>query len=110
MAYGSNPGPAAGGNPGGAGDDYFGGGQPPNTKGPEEAEGKHPTGILPKDLMAGKDFQVGEEIVLKITAIHENDFEVEYSYGDKSESKEPEPAGEMAGAGGGGGEMSSYME
>jgi hypothetical protein len=109
MAYGSNPGPAGGGNPGGAGDDYFGGGQPPKEMAPKEEGEKHPTGVLPKELMAGKEFNVGDEIVLKITGIHENDFTVEYSYGEEAESKEPEHMGEMAGAEGGGG-MSSYME
>lgn len=86
MAYG-NP-----GNPGPSGD-YFDGG---NMAGPAEEkpegkeEGSHETGILPKSLMAGKDFKVGEEIVLKITAIHENDFEVEYAYDEGSEKGEGE--------------------
>ncbi len=108
MAYG-NP-----GNPGPSGD-YFDDG---NTAAPAEkteAGGKedHPTGILPKELMAGKDFKVGEEIVLKITAIHENDFEVEYAYGDEKEEKggkeEYSEAPENP-PGGGGGEMASFME
>lgn len=58
----------------------------------EKSEGSHEephdTGILPKSLMAGKDFKVGDEIMLKITAIHENDFEVEYAYEEGSEKGE----------------------
>lgn len=107
MAYG-NPGDS------GPSGDYFDGG---NMAGPAEGEEgekhaePHETGILPKALMAGKDFKVGEEIVLKITAIHDNDFEVEYSYDEGSEKGE--------GEGGGGGEeaysapsndMASMME
>lgn len=93
MAYGNpgNPGPA---------EDYFEDG---NTAAPAEEKEEHAEGdtaIVPKSLMAGKDFKVGEEIVFKIVAIHENDFEVEYSYGDEKEHKEEggeEPAPEMAG-------------
>lgn len=94
MAYGSNP-----GNSGPSGD-YFDDG---NTAGPAEEKEEHAKGetaIVPKSLMAGKDFKVGEEIVFKITAIHENDFEVEYSYGDDKEHEggKEEPAMEPAGA------------
>lgn len=103
-----------GGNPGNSGPsgDYFDGGNmaAPDDKSEGEHTEPHDTGILPKALMAGKDFKVGEEIVLKITAVHENDFEVEYAYGDEKEGKEEggEPPMETAAAGGGGGEEMMY--
>lgn len=100
MAYG-NP-----GNSGPSGD-YFDGGNmaAPAEKGEGEAKESHDTGLLPKSLMAGKDFKVGEEIVLKITAIHENDFEVEYAkdegggkegYGEEDMASSAPPSNDMA--------------
>ena len=50
------------------------------------------TGILPKSLMAGKDFKVGEEIVLQITRIGENDFEVKYASEKGGGEKEEMPS------------------
>lgn len=100
MAYGSNP-----GNPGPSGD-YFddGGGAEPKT----EEKGERYSGetaILPKTVLGGKEFKVGEEVVLKIVAMHENDVEVEYATGEEkgetpteeaAESAPPAPPGEMA--------------
>lgn len=104
MAYGnSNPGPA------GPSSDMFsdGDGAAPEKKEGMEEEGGEATGILPKSLMAGKDFKVGEEIVLKITHIGEDSFEVEYSKGkDEKSHDDKEPA--MAGGGDSG--MSGMME
>jgi len=104
MAYG-NPGNPGGGD--GGGGDYFNDAPPAEPKMEEgEKEGSHDTGILPKTLMAGKDFKPGEEIVLKVVAVHENDFEVSYASeggeGKEGEYKEPEAAGAPAGGGMGG--------
>lgn len=49
-----------------------------------------PRGLLPKSILAGKDFKPGEEIVLKIVAIHDDEVEVEYSYGDEKKPSAPE--------------------
>jgi hypothetical protein len=93
-------------NPGtGADENYFNDG-PQSEPQDKQKEGTEETGLLPKSLMAGKNFKVGEEIVLKITAIHEKDFEVEYSHDESKEEKGGESGdegGEMAGMGGGGG-------
>jgi len=64
-------------NPGGGEEDMFHDGPPA----PKEAEAKpeSSTGILPKSILAGKDFKVGDEVVLKIVALHDNDVEVEYA-------------------------------
>jgi hypothetical protein len=98
MAYsigGSNPGPAG---------DYFDdapAGAAPKMEEKEEST-KGETGILPKSLMGGKEFKPGEEIVLKVVAVHENDFEVEYSHDESKEEQGSEPPMEPAGAPGGG--------
>lgn len=78
MAYGATGGMSGGG--GMSAPDMTDG--PLETKPPPEDKGgdyEGATGILPKSLMAGKDFKVGEEIVLEITRIGENDFEVKYA-------------------------------
>lgn len=99
MAYGSsNPGPAMGEQ-----DDYFNDGPKSNPKDMQK-EGTEETGLLPKSLMAGKDFKPGDEIMLKITAIHEKDFEVEYAP-EKEEGGEEHEMAEPPGMGKGGGEM-----
>lgn len=43
----------------------------------EEASGS--TTLIPKSLLAGKDFKVGDEVVLKITHEYDEDFAVEYA-------------------------------
>lgn len=41
--------------------------------------------VLPKSILAGKDFKVGEEVVLRITAIHDDSISVTYAPEEKSE-------------------------
>lgn len=82
MAYGATGGMSAS-NPGPVSDMTDGPVEMEHENKPEE-ESESATGILPKSLMAGKDFKVGEEIVLQITRIGENDFEVKYA-SDKGE-------------------------
>ena len=64
---------------------------------PGEGSEKEATGhvaLLPKSVLMGKDFKVGEEVVLKITAIRGNEVEVEYAPAEPSEPEHPddEPA------------------
>lgn len=77
-------------------DDYFGDGMQGEKHESETDQGGEARGLLPKDLMAGKDFKVGDEIMLKITAIHEKDFEVEYApeKSDEDNSAQPPTEGE----------------
>jgi hypothetical protein len=56
-----------------------------------------PRGLLPKSILMGKDFKPGDEIVLKIDAIHDDEVEVSYA----TEKKE---------AGGGGTEEAAAPE
>ena len=50
---------------------------------PEEEEGAE-TATLPRSILMGKDFKVGDEVVLRITHMGEDEIAVEYA---------PEPAG-----------------
>ena len=50
------------------------------------------TALIPKTLFAGKDFKVGDEIVLKITHLYEDEAEVEYA---SEPSKEDKPKSQM---------------
>lgn len=64
------------------------------------------TAVLPKSILAGKDFKPGEEVVLKIVAIHDDSVEVAYATDDeehKEGKEEPEggaPAPEAESSGG----------
>lgn len=74
----------------------------------EAAENESPRGLLPKSILMGKDFKPGDEIVLKIDAIHDDEVEVSYAT-EKSDGggTEEAPATEKpAGASG----MASMME
>ncbi len=78
-------------NPGGGqnpNDEMFSDGPTPPKDGMEEGDKGEVTGILPKEIMAGKDFPVGSEIVLKVVAIHDNDFVVAYAPEEGNGEKE----------------------
>lgn len=53
------------------------------------------TALLPKSILAGKDFKPGEEVVLKIVRIHDDEVEVQYAP-DKHEESESEEEPESA--------------
>lgn len=81
-------------------------------KAPEEQRPEEggETAILPKSILAGKEFKVGEEVVLKITAIHGDEIQVEYAHDEPGEG-ESEPTQEApAGPPGGGDVYASMME
>lgn len=44
-----------------------------------EDEGAGESAMLPKSILAGKHFDPGDEVVLKVVAIHGDEVEVEYS-------------------------------
>lgn len=113
MAYGSNPGPASGG---GGNEDYYSDGPAKAEEasgGDEEAkadDGANET-TIPKSMLMGKDFKVGEEVMFQITAIHGEEVRIKYAT-EKGESEE-KGEGEEASAGApppkGDAEMSSMM-
>lgn len=53
---------------------------------PNEEDKGEITGLLPKEILMGKDFKVGEEVVLKITAIHDDEIQVAYATGKSDKS------------------------
>jgi hypothetical protein len=78
----------------------------PEGEEPHEEESEPARGLLPKSILAGKDFKPGDEIVLKIDAIHDDEVEVSYapekksggdqkSYGEASEGSDSEMGGMM---------------
>lgn len=61
----------------------------------DEAEGDvGETALLPKSILAGKDFKPGDEVVLKV--VHLYDDEVEVAYAPEKPSTPPEPGGMSA--------------
>ncbi len=82
------------------------------TKSPEKTGDDQPDdateAVLPKSIMAGKKFNVGDKVELEITGIHDEQYSVKYSMGDGDDaSKDPDSDGDMdkaampAGMGGG---------
>lgn len=43
------------------------------------------TALLPKSILAGKKFEVGEEVVFKIVHMYEDEVEVQYATGKEDE-------------------------
>lgn len=72
----------------------------PEEAGPEPAQGapagkptEGETALIPKSLLGGKKFSVGDEVVLKIVHEYEDEVEVAYATETKAEeAEEPEPA------------------
>jgi hypothetical protein len=50
--------------------------------------------VLPKSILAGKEFNVGDEVVLKVTGIHDDQISVKYSTGKDDGSKDPDADGD----------------
>lgn len=61
----------------------------PKTGGAEDTETEEDMGeataLLPKSVLGGKEFKPGEEVVLKIVHIYEDEVEVEYATGEEGE-------------------------
>ena len=108
MAYGNNPGPASGG---GGGEDYYSD-APAKAEAAQTDESKTDEGAMettiPKSLLMGKDFKVGEEVMFEITAMHGEEVSIKYATGKGSDEEKGEGS-EMAAAPKGDGEMSSMM-
>lgn len=75
---------------------------PPAPKSDQESESaKGQTALLPKSILAGKEFNPGDEVVLKIVRLYENEVEVEYATGEEEEHpNQPmsEPSADMTAA------------
>lgn len=76
----------------------------PAPGGESEGEGSGQTALLDKSILGGKPFNVGDELVLKVEAIHENEIEVSYAkgsgededYSEGDDAHAPPPRSEMA--------------
>jgi hypothetical protein len=73
---------------------------------PDDANGKddgEQEAILPTAILQGKDFKVGDEVVLQITAMHDGQISVKYAppKGKDDGGEEPEKAAVPAGMDGG---------
>lgn len=84
--------------------------QKPEAPPPEEQDaGDEKTALLPKSVTGGKTFEPGEEIVLKVVAVHDDELEVSYAT-EKGESKAPANEPSMAKAMNHNQSMASFME
>lgn len=59
-----------------------------DTKSKEDKKDDMPTALIPKSLLAGKDFKPGEEIVFKIVHLYDDEVEIEYASSSKKEKDE----------------------
>lgn len=103
------------------GDDLYGtDADMPKHEGDESEEMEHSDSeeaILPKSILAGKEFKVGEEVVLKITAMHDDRISVQYApakensegEGDDGGMEDADKAQMPSGMAGGGGGASESM-
>jgi len=72
---------------------------------PKDEQEEETSALLPKSILAGKEFKVGEEVVLKIDAIHDDEIEVSYATG-----KSKEPAGDESDMAKAKGSLDSYAK
>lgn len=106
-------------------EDLYGDAQPPaaTSDAPQSKDGDDDggsTSILPRSFFAGKDLKVGDKCDVTITAIHENDVEVEPCEGGEKDEDEEDPPKDYSDeapppaaggdSGGDDGGMSSMME
>lgn len=84
MAYNSNPG----------NEDMYSDAEPAaeeqsETPAEERSEGEGQTAMLPKSILAGKEFKPGDEVVLKIVAMQDDSVVVEYAPEKGGEYEKP---------------------
>lgn len=98
------------------GDDYFADARS-SRKPVAPADGKDEdmeTAMLPKSILMGKKFEPGDEVVLRIVRMHEDEVEVAYASGEEEKGEEDQAPAEAEPApaappGGAGGDMRSMM-
>lgn len=101
-------------NPGPGGDESLYDGPSPKGKEPESEDSGQKTYVLPKAVFEGKEFEPGDELVLRIVSMDAGQIEVTYApakeqeKGDGQEAMAQAPAGGSEGGGGPG--YSSMME
>lgn len=84
----------------GAGDDMMPAGEGAAPPEGQEQETQAPEGgataLIPKTLLGGKEFQVGEEVTMKIVRDHGDEVEIAYATGEEKEPAESAAKPEMA--------------
>lgn len=86
-------------------------GEPMEAEGEAEEAAEGVTALLPKSILAGKEFNVGDEVVLKIVHKYDDEIEVAYATEEPPEEKEMSAGDELDMMDkGGGGRMASMME
>lgn len=60
-----------------------------NGAGGEDEKMAGETALLPKSILGGKEFQPGQEVMLKIVAMHDDQVEVEYAPEKPDENENP---------------------
>lgn len=85
-------------------------GMPAPEQDPENEGGK--TALLDKAILEGKHFDVGDEVILRIVAMHDNEIEVAYASepAEGEGSDEGAPGGEAPPAEAGAGSADPYAE
>lgn len=101
-------------NPGSEEDLYNDGPAQKQAESPQEEQDEHKddeTALLPKSILMGKTFNPGDEVVLEVVRLLDDQVEVKYASEKGGEEEEaPEGGGkEPAPTGGGDSEMSSMM-
>lgn len=76
-------------------DDVGGGTSAPESAGEDRDEGAEQTALLPKSILAGKDFKPGDEVVLKVVHIYDDEVEVEYASEPAAAKAKPTPDEEI---------------
>ena len=105
-------------NPGhGGGESFYDDAPPAKEKGPDDSKDEgQKTYVLPKAGLEGKEFEPGDELVLRIVSMQDDQIEVTYAPAKEQEKGKGESEGQMAEApaggseGGGGSAYSSMME
>jgi hypothetical protein len=82
-----------------SGGDYFGGGDsaPPKDMGKDEMrehQDDGETAVLPKSILAGKKFNPGDEVVLEVVKIMDDEVVVKYATGKDDKEDEAEKGSE----------------
>src|SRR5574342_368805 len=57
----------------------------------EDTEDVAETALLPKSILAGKDFKPGDELVLEVVHLYDDEVEVKYASAKHEEEEETEP-------------------
>lgn len=72
---------------------YYGDADEQDESGKDKGSGGA-SATLPKSLLMGKSFEVGDEVVLKITAVHDDQVVVKYASDEPAAEEKPEEAAE----------------